>query len=62
MAEFDSHPYPWRYEIITPTGKHLHFSGVPNQLETRRAALKKAWWRAKWISEGTFEKKYTQHG
>ncbi len=49
--------YPWRY-AVTYKGKKREFSGVPNYLETKKAALKKAWWRAKWLSDGTFGSRY----
>lgn len=49
---------PWRYSV-THEGKRRCFSGVPNYLETRRQALKKAWWRAKWLSSGEWDRHYT---
>lgn len=48
---------PWRYKI-TRHGKTYNFSGVPNYLETKRKALKRAWWRAKWLSTGEYDKHY----
>lgn len=49
--------FPWMYEIEF-NGKLIHFTGIPNYLETKRKALKKAWYRAKWLSENTFNEKY----
>ena len=49
--------YPWRY-AVTYSGQRREFSGVPNYLETKKAALKKAWWRAKWMHDGSFSERY----
>jgi hypothetical protein len=49
--------FPWRYEIEYDN-KIISFSGIPNYLESKRKALKKAWFRAKWISDGEFNNKY----
>lgn len=45
--------YPYRFTV----GKH-QFTGIPNQCKTKLSALKRAWWRAKWISEDTFNERY----
>ena len=49
--------FPWRYEIECDE-KLISFSGVPNYLESKRKALKRAWFRAKWLRDGTFNNKY----
>ena len=49
--------YPWRY-AVTHNGKRREFSGVSNYLETKRSALKKAWWRAKWLDSGEWDRHY----
>lgn len=49
--------FPWRYEIEFE-GRLVQFSGIPNYVETRAKALKRAWYRAKWLSEGVFNNKY----
>lgn len=50
--------YPWRFRVMDKNGMWQHFAGVPNYCETKRSALKRAWYRAKWIAEGTFSKRY----
>jgi hypothetical protein len=52
-----NHPYPWRFNITYQGATHI-FAGMPNMCSTKRQALKRAWWRAKWLIEGTFEQKY----
>jgi len=52
------HPYPWRFDVERPCGTKHVFSGVPNQCETRASALRRGWWRAKWMADGTFEQRY----
>ena len=52
------HPYPWRFRLIEPCGKTHVFAGVPNQCESPKSALKRAWYRAKWIKQGTYNQKY----
>lgn len=54
----DWHPFPWCFKIITPDGRELVFAGVPNQMETSAQALKRAWWRCKWLSDGTYNQRY----
>lgn len=49
--------YPWRY-AVTHNGKRREYTGVPNYMESKRSALKKAWWRAKWLFDGTYADKY----
>ena len=49
--------FPWCFEIEFD-GKLLQYYGIPNKLETHRKALKRAWYRAKWLSEGTYNQHY----
>lgn len=51
------HPFRWRFSI-NRDGQTWDFCGVPNYCESARQAFRRAWWRAKWISEGTFDKHY----
>lgn len=51
------HPYPWNFEIEYK-GKTHKYGGVPNQCATKRSALKRAWWRCKWLQDGTYNKRY----
>jgi hypothetical protein len=53
-----NHPYPWRFVVIDQQGKRWTFAGIPNQCETKRAATMRARWRAKWMADGSFEKRY----
>lgn len=48
---------PWRFQVVHE-GKTRTFAGVPNYLETKAKALKRAWWRAKWLSTGEYHKRY----
>lgn len=59
--EDNVHPYPWRFAIYDYRDGYskYEYHGIPNQCETKRSALKRAWYRAKWIVEGTHNKKYT---
>ncbi len=50
-------PYPWMFEIDTPTGTKC-FAGIPNKCARPRQALKRAWYRAKWLAEGTYDQRY----
>jgi hypothetical protein len=50
---------PWRFEIDY-NGKTLYYFGMPNYVETKAKALKRAWWRAKWLYDGVYDQKYKQ--
>jgi hypothetical protein len=54
--------FPWRFEINTPDGKNRKYWGMPNYVETKRKALKRGWWRAKWLAEDTYSKRYKKKG
>lgn len=45
--------YPWMFRVED----HI-FCGIRNKCATRLSALKRAWWRAKWIQDGTFADRY----
>ena len=49
--------YPWRF-AITHKGKRIEFTGVPNYCVSKVQAAKRAWWRAKWLNEGTYSARY----
>lgn len=51
------HSLPWTFTVKSGDSTYT-FYGIPNKCSTVRQALRRAWWRAKWISEGTFEKHY----
>lgn len=48
---------PWRF-AVTHNGKRRAFRGVPNYVETKAKALKRAWYRAKWLANGEYETRY----
>lgn len=52
------HPYPWGFSVIDLNGKEHRFGGIPNQCETEHSALMRGWYRAKWIADGSFYKRY----
>jgi hypothetical protein len=49
--------YPWRF-AITHEGSERRYGGSPNFMETKAQALKRAWYRAKWLSTGEYGQKY----
>ena len=51
------YPFPWVFNV-TYKGETWEFAGIPNKCATKRQALARAVWRAKWIKEGTFDKHY----
>ena len=57
-GEEDWHPYPWRFAVIYKGIRH-EFAGIPNQCATKRGAMMRARYRAKWLEDGSF---YTRYG
>jgi hypothetical protein len=53
-----NHPYPWRFAITDAFKGRLMYAGVPNQCESKQSALRRAWWRCKWLSDGTYANRY----
>jgi hypothetical protein len=53
----DWHPYPWRFAVTYQGVRHV-FAGLPNQCETKRAASIRARYRAKWLEDGSYSKRY----
>jgi len=49
--------FPWNFAIRDGNGWH-HYIGIPNKVETRAKALRRAWYRAKWMHDGTYDKHY----
>lgn len=49
---------PWRFEITFPGKGLIQYTGVPNYCETRQKAIMRAWWRAKWLNDGTYAQRY----
>ncbi len=54
----DPHPFPWMF-TIQRNGVTHSYGGIPNKCESAASALKRAWWRCKWMAEGTYSKRYT---
>lgn len=54
----ENHPYPWRFSIIDQNGLTHNFSGIPNYCESRLSVYRRAWWRAKWLTDGSFSNRY----
>ena len=53
----DPHPFPWMF-TISRDGITYRFGGIPNKCSTAAAALKRAWWRCKWLAEGSYNDRY----
>lgn len=49
--------FPWNFAIQKGKG-WIYFIGIPNQVETRSKALRRAWYRAKWLKDGTWNNHY----
>ena len=53
----DRESYRWQFSV-TRDGVQRCFIGMPNYCETSSQALRRGWWRAKWINEGTYSEHY----
>lgn len=53
------HPYPWSFQIIDQNGNKREYFGIPNKCETAASALRRGWYRAKWLADGTYNERYT---
>ena len=51
--------FPWSF-AIRDGDAWLHFAGIPNVVETRAKALKRGWYRAKWLHDGTWNQHYSE--
>ncbi len=49
--------YPWIF-TVEHQGNVRQFGGGPNSCLRRAQALKRAWYRAKWLSEGVWDEHY----
>jgi hypothetical protein len=49
---------PWLFSIQPPGGQEKTFAGVPNYCITRRSALVRGVYRAKWLATGVWSKHY----
>jgi len=52
-------PYPWTF-TVEHNGIMHRYGGIPNHCETHLSALRRGWWRAKWLSDGTYDEHYTK--
>lgn len=52
------HPFPWSFEIIDSNGIKHSYWGIPNKCKSAASALRRGWWRAKWLSDGTYSGRY----
>lgn len=50
-------PYPWRFRIYWK-GQWWEFLGTPNYCQTKHQARMRAWYRMKWMRDGTFLDRY----
>jgi hypothetical protein len=50
--------YPWRFRLRLPDGHAIHYAGTPNYCGSLKAAVMRAWWRAKWLADGSHFAKY----
>lgn len=53
----DESLYPWRFKIFHNDRVILYF-GVPNYCESKASALKRAWYRCKWLTNGEYDNRY----
>lgn len=51
--------FPWNFAIRDEFGWR-HYYGIPNKVETRAKALRRAWYRAKWLHDGTYGQHYSK--
>lgn len=58
LSDEEWHPFPWTFTVTPPDEETYHFHGIPNQCRTKASALKRAWYRAKWLASGTFDQHY----
>lgn len=48
---------PWRFSV-EHEGVTRSYAGVSNYVETKAKALKRAWYRAKWLADGSYHDRY----
>ena len=57
-ADAHGQAFPWRFKVYRPGETEINFVGVPNKCETWRSAMMRAWYRCKWIADGTMDQHY----
>lgn len=50
-------PLPWMFSVEYDGTTH-RYAGIPNKCHSCRSALRRGWWRAKWLNEGTYDQRY----
>ena len=53
--------FPWRFSVKHNSTRHSYV-GMPNYVETKAKALKRGWYRAMWLNDGTYHNRYTNSG
>lgn len=56
-VENEHSPFPWRFSVEYKGIKH-QFSGIPNYCKSKHSAICRAYYRAKWLTEGSFDEHY----
>jgi hypothetical protein len=51
-------PYPWVFTVREPNGTLHRYGGIPNRCATAASALRRGWWRAKWMADGSYAGRY----
>jgi hypothetical protein len=51
--------FPWLFSIQQPGGPERTFAGITNCCASRRSALVRGVYRAKWLATGVWNKHYT---
>lgn len=51
------HPCPWMFSVTVGDTEHL-FAGIPNQCKSVPSAYVRALWRARWLLDGSFKRRY----
>lgn len=54
----EDEPDRWAFVSIQNGETVQRFAGIPNKWLSRQSAVLRAWWRCKWMAEGTFEEHY----
>lgn len=58
IPPFPCSTFPWMFQV-TYQNRTYEFAGIPNRCERPAQALRRGWWRAKWLSEGKWSQHYS---
>lgn len=53
----DWYPFPWRFRIMWRGVRHV-YAGWPNACATKREAAARGAWRARWMLDGSYDRRY----